>query len=199
MKDRAVARGAIIEVGLALDERDQPRHVLRRRFGTDHDHHRHDGGKTDRGKACRVVLQRRIDRRHDRHGRYRAHQQGVTVGRGLRQQLAGQAAARAGLVVDDEGLAERLAHFRCHDARDDVGHTARRERDHHAQRLGFWPFRLSRCRRGKHGQRRRECGASRYVHLFPPGSCCQCFLASDCSLSLVSVIREVIASGSVLM
>jgi hypothetical protein len=79
--------------------------------------------------------------------------------------------AGAGPVVDDEGLAHRLGHLGCYQARDDVGHAAGGERNDDADGL------VRVCRLGERSRRRhqhetgyRRDQARRQGHLFPPRS-----------------------------
>src|SRR6476659_3763109 len=66
---------------------------------------------------------------------YGALHQRVAVGRGARRGDAGDDAAAAALVLDDEVLAERLAPALADDARDHVVAAAGRDRDDVADRL----------------------------------------------------------------
>jgi hypothetical protein len=59
----------------------------------------------------------------------------MTVGRGLRDDLARDHAARAGPVVDDDRLAPALRELLPDDTRHDVREAARRKRDEYANRF----------------------------------------------------------------
>ncbi len=61
--------------------------------------------------------------------------QRVAVGVGARGFGCADGAASAALVFHNHGLAQFLAHALRHQARDDVGRAARRERNNHADRL----------------------------------------------------------------
>jgi len=65
-----------------------------------------------------------------------AHHQGVAVGCGLGGDVAADIAGAAGLVVDDDGLAEAFAHLGCQGAGHDVGRPARRVGHHQPQGVG---------------------------------------------------------------
>jgi hypothetical protein len=65
------------------------------------------------------------------------HQDGVPVRRRLGSQRHADAAARAALVLDDDGLAEILAHRFRNRASDDVGQASWREGNDHRDRLGW--------------------------------------------------------------
>ena len=101
-----------------------------------HQHVRNAGDERDRHEVLdRVVRHLRIERRIDRLRADRSHQQRVAVGRRLGDEVGAEVAAGAGLVLDDEGLAERLAELRREGAREDVGRPAGRERHDDADRL----------------------------------------------------------------
>ena len=76
-----------------------------------------------------------VDVRVDRHHAARTHQQRVAVGRRLGHHVAAQVAARAALVLDHHGLAERFLQRRADGARDLVGRAAGREVDDDLDRL----------------------------------------------------------------
>ena len=84
----------------------------------------------------RIVVQRRVEHRHDRQRR-RAEQHGVAVGRRVGRGVVGDVAARAALVLDDDLLAPDFRQPAGGDARGRVGAAAGREADdqpHHAGR-----------------------------------------------------------------
>ena len=90
-----------------------------------HQHVRHAGDERDRHEVLdRVVRHLRIERRVDRLRADRSHQQRVAVGRRLGDEVGAEVAAGAGLVLDDEGLAEGLAELGRERARQDVGRAA---------------------------------------------------------------------------
>ena len=78
----------------------------------------------------------RIDRRVGRGGRDRRHAERVAVRRRARDLGGADRAAAAGLVVDDQRLAERPVDLLGDDAGDDVGGAAGRERNDQPHRLG---------------------------------------------------------------
>src|SRR5207245_1318641 len=93
----------------------------------------------------RVVRQALVHRRVDDEARG-IDEQRVAVGRRLRHDLRADDAVRAGLVLDDEGLAELLLELRADHARYGVRTTGRRG-DHHAHRLARIALRLRSGRR----------------------------------------------------
>jgi hypothetical protein len=105
----------------------------------------------DRHKvAHRIVVERRIEHRHDRQRR-RAEQHRVAVGRGVGGGVMGDVAACAALVLDDDLLAPYLRQAAGGDARGRVGPAARREADdqpHHARRPGLCRGEASKRRSG---------------------------------------------------
>ena len=62
--------------------------------------------------------------RIDRDQTVLTEQQRVPVGLRLRDHIAGDVAVGAGVVVDDDGLAEEFGELLAHDARRDIGRTA---------------------------------------------------------------------------
>ncbi len=86
---------------------------------------RHAGDERDRREVLdRVVGHLRIQRRIDRLRADRSHQQRVAVGRRLGDEIGAQVAAGAGLVLDDEALAEGLGELGRERAGEDVGRAA---------------------------------------------------------------------------
>jgi hypothetical protein len=81
---------------------------------------------------------------------------GVAVGLGAHRLLEADVAVAAGLVLDQEGLAERLGEPRAEHAGGDVGDAARRHVDDHAHRLGGPGLRVGICRDQRRGQRYNE-------------------------------------------
>src|SRR6266700_3979373 len=98
----------------------------------------------------RIVLELAFQEDRIHQQRERREQQRVAVGRGSRHGLGGDDGVRAGLVLDDEGLAERSGHVLRDDARDHVGGPGRRETDDELYRL-CWVA-LSRGAAGKRAQ-----------------------------------------------
>lgn len=85
--------------------------------------------------AHRIVEQLREPRDVDRAGVDAAQHQGVAVGRRLRDQLGGDVAAAAGVVLHHHGLAPGLCPARADQARIDFGDAAYREGDDDAVRF----------------------------------------------------------------
>jgi hypothetical protein len=81
-------------------------------------------------------------------------QNGVAVGRRLRDHIRGGIAAGTGTVLDDDGLAERFGELLAHDAREQIDGATGHERHHDPDRL-----RRIGLRRGGHGaeQDKRAC------------------------------------------
>jgi hypothetical protein len=115
-------------------------------------------GEPDRDKILqRVVAELRLHERIDGERAVRAGEQRIAVRGGARRHLGAETAARAGAVLDHEGLAERLAHAFAAQSRDEVRIAASRERHDHAHR----PVRIggvSGARKGR-GERRGRDGA----------------------------------------
>ena len=86
----------------------------------------------------------------------RVDEQGVAVR--LRPPHRGRAghARRAGLVLDHDGLADPILHFRRQHARRDVGQPAGRERHHEGDGAAGIGLRLRRWRRQHNGEKRNE-------------------------------------------
>src|SRR5262249_4635174 len=80
-----------------------------------------------------VVWQRRVDGAVGDVGAPLADAERVAVGRGAGETSDTDGAARAGDVLDDDGLAERGAHRLGHDPSDHVGRAAGRERYDHGE------------------------------------------------------------------
>ena len=93
----------------------------------------------------RVVRHLRVDADVDRERRDVAEQQRVAVGRRLGDGVGADHAARAGAVVDDDRLAERLGQRLLHDARIEIDRAARRERHDDADRLRRIRLRVQRA------------------------------------------------------
>ena len=93
--------------GCDLGERDELVERLRRHVGMDHQDGRQRDQRGDRREILdRVVAEVGVERGIDRHRAGIAEHQHVAVGRGLRHQVGGDDAARAGHVLDHERLAE---------------------------------------------------------------------------------------------
>ena len=127
-------------------------------------------GEPDRDEILqRIVVELGLHERVDGERAVRAGEQRVAVGRRARRHLGAEAAARAGAVLDHEGLAERLAHALAAQPRDEVRIAAGRERHDHAHRLvrigGVGGARQSGCeRRGRDGGQA-VCGVKSSVSL----------------------------------
>ena len=153
MQRAADAAGAILDVaGLGFGERDEFLDRLGRQIRIDRERVRARCEQRDRRKRLQRVVGQLVERRIDRM-RDGDDQQRVAVGRRLRHQLGADDAAGAGLVLDDELLAEPLAELRADDARQDVVEPARRERHDHPHR----PVRIVVLRGGRREQRQRTC------------------------------------------
>jgi hypothetical protein len=104
-------------------------------------------------------------------GRGVAEQDGVAVGCGMGDSLGADDGRRPGAVLDDDGLAECLAHGAADDAREIVGAAARRIRHHDPDR----PVRVGRLGEAAVcADERERRGAGEHVtaicaHGFPPG------------------------------
>jgi len=103
----------------------------------------HDGEERDRREILdRVEGHGLEDRGVQGMGRDGAHKNGVAVGCRAGDRGRAEVAAGSGAVLDDDGLAQQLAHLLADEARDDVGRAACRERDDQRDR----PARESRLR-----------------------------------------------------
>ena len=137
MREARKARRAVVQLaGLGLGERHQLGDAFRRDAGIEHQHIGRGADHRDRLEVVdRVVGQLGAERR--RHAmRARGDQADrVAVRRGLGDDIDAEIAAGAGAVLDDELLAELGREFLRHQAADDVGGGAGRERHHDAHRL----------------------------------------------------------------
>ncbi len=125
--------------------------VLAGDVGIDHDDQLAGADQPDRREIlARVVADVAVERRIDRERAGAAEHQRVAVGRGLRHRARGDRAAGAGAVLDDDVLAERLAHLLGDDARHHVVAAAGGVRHHQRDRPGR--IILRRCR-GRDGER----------------------------------------------
>src|SRR6266704_3399548 len=117
------------QLGSVLDdrERDQLGEGPRGHRRVNADHERRDDAPRNRHEvALRVVREVLVQARVDRDRGVRRDEKGVTVGRGLRRRLGADVAARAGAVVDDELLLERLGERLRELARIEIRAAARR-------------------------------------------------------------------------
>jgi hypothetical protein len=121
------------------------------------------GRRADRGDVGevgdRVVGLLLEHERADRDRRRVREHQGVAVGRRLHDVEPADAAAGAGLVVDDDRLAELLGELLADDAGDDVARPARGEGDDDADRLLGVRGERGPGERGGGARRRRCAGA----------------------------------------
>ena len=101
-------------------------------------HHQRERTVSDKGDGSEILrdAERELEEMgRDRDRAVRRGTQCVAVHRGARDDLARNAAARAGAVVDHHLLAEQLRHLRRIDSRCDVGGAARRLGYEHADGL----------------------------------------------------------------
>jgi len=135
--------GGVAQVGQRLQAaaRMRGQHVLR------HAHER------DRAQVFLRVVGQLADQRLVGREAVGHADEGVAVGRGLGGGVDADHRARAGLVVDDHRLAQRLRQLRADEARDEVGGAAGGEGHDHADRPGG-PCALRACERGQG----RQCG-----------------------------------------
>jgi hypothetical protein len=91
-----------------------------------------------------------------------AHEDGVAVGRGLRDHVGGDGAARAGAVLDHERLPEVFLQLLRDEARDHVGSAARRESHQHLR--GLVRICLRGRERGNQGGKQRRGELHRLQH-----------------------------------
>jgi hypothetical protein len=119
--------GELAGIGLGIG--DQIGDRLHRQLRIDDQHERRLREQGQRNEVAeRVIRQALVERNIDRHGRCRRHQQRVAVGRGLLHRDRGDDAAGAGLVLDDNALAEPLLQILRHHPRQKIGAATRRER-----------------------------------------------------------------------
>ena len=136
MQRAAHPAGAVLDIaGLGFGQRNELLDRFDRQLRVDRERVRARSEQRDRREGLQRVdgqlVKRRIDRMRDGDD-----QQRVAVGRRLRHQFGADDAAGAGLVLDDELLAEPLAEAaQLDDARQDVVQPARRERHDHPHRL----------------------------------------------------------------
>src|SRR5262245_14282294 len=113
MDAAACAGGGIIEfAGLRLRERDQLANGMDRQRRMHANDERAGGDEADRREIpARIVADIVVERRIDRERAGAAEPECVAVGRCLGDLTGGDAAARAAAILDDDLLAERLAHL----------------------------------------------------------------------------------------
>ena len=136
--DRGAGAGSRVEnlAGILLEIRDELRHRLHRQVAIDHEDARHEAQLRDRREVLPVVVRHvLVERRIDAVRGNRSEEQGIAVGRRRRHARAAEVAAGAGLVHDDEGLAEALGQLLRDQAGDHVGRPARGERHDQRHRL----------------------------------------------------------------
>ena len=156
--DAAGARAGVIEF-LGFGDGQQLLQVLHpgQRLGVDDDD---IGQVVDRGDAgevfARVVEVVAVNDRRDQGG-HAEHGNRVAVGRGLDECSGADGAGSAGLVFDDDGLAQAFGQFLCDQARCGVGRAACRKGDHHADDL-VGPCGGGSCRQGGEGGAQCACG-----------------------------------------
>ena len=152
MAGAAVAGGAVTELArVRLGQCDEFGEILRRHLGTHREDHRHLGQQADRLEV--LVGIRQLVEHRGVHGQRAdvAEDDRVAVRRGPRNLLHRDGPRAAALVVDEDRLAERLAHFRGQQAGDHVGAAARAVGHHEADRALRLPHR--RLPRGRPGAR----------------------------------------------
>ena len=165
MRRGAGARGSLRGlVRVRLQPGDQFLQVVRRHSLLGDDQQRLAGQQRDRLEVVEQIVLQRVDRAVE-HVRARiadAHR--VAVGRCAHDAADADAAARAGHILDDDGLPERRSHAFRHDAPDRVRRAAGSER--HEQRHGARRIGLRHCRAkavdaeaGQHERKQhRSCG-----------------------------------------
>jgi hypothetical protein len=136
--ERADAHAAIGQrpVGRLACQRDQLVHVFHAEVGTGHEHHHRVGHRMHEAEVLGPDLDRGVGQRREDHLVGRTLEDVVAVGRCAEHLLRRQRTADAPEVLDDDLLAEILAHRRVHDARDRVRRAAGRIRDHQVDGLG---------------------------------------------------------------
>src|SRR5204862_473083 len=127
--ERRRARGIVDFARPRLRVVDQLLHGVHRQRGVDDEYQREVSDHRDlREIPERRIGQLRVDRRIHGHRPARAHEQRIAVGGGLGDVFGGDDALRAGLVLDDDRLAEAFGHLGREDAHDDVVAAAGRGR-----------------------------------------------------------------------
>ncbi|MNL05444.1 hypothetical protein D3C87_1260420 [compost metagenome] len=155
--DAARARGPECQFARLLGcQRDQLGQVLRRQGRVDGEDQRALADQGDRLEILDgVVVQVRVQAGRDGQRRYVAKQQGVSVGLRASHRGGAYRAARAGLVLDDDLLAQRVVQLLRQRARQRVGRAAGREGHHDAD--GLVRIRLGVRRSAQtHGQQPRQ-------------------------------------------
>ena len=159
MVARARARGRKGELaGLGLGDLDVFLERLGLEVRIDHQDARVARGQRDMDEVGhRVEVGAAIERGRDRQARDHRHQERVAVGRRLGDERRADHRALAGLVVDDDVLAEPLAEIFGHHAGDDVGRAAGRVGHDELDGLARPGLRL--CRQGGRQRGGDECAA----------------------------------------
>ena len=157
--------------------------------GVGHQHVGHHGQQAHRGKVLDgVVTQLAVQRLVGGHADGGDHQR-VAIARLLGHEVGTNVAARAGLVLDDEGLAQRLASLLAQRARNGVHGAARREGHHPADGLagpGGSRCLGAGCRQGGRGQGAGQQGQRLpfrhhgFVSLWGCCRCCRNQMAEGC-------------------
>src|SRR6266850_1494916 len=167
MRDGACARGGVVHpAGVRLGVGDEFLHRLHRQAGIDGEHQRHRGGEDHRCEVLqRIERDPGIERRRDGDGRG-VVEDGVAIRRSARRFRRADIAAGAGAVVDHHLLAHLIGELLREGARIDVGRTAWRESEDHADRL-----RGVLGRRNAHECQREDCKESSHRYSgFTPAS-----------------------------
>ena len=113
---------------------DQALEIVRRKILLHDDGDGGVGDDADRREILHRVVGLRLDHRRGHRVAGRDHQRAVAVLRALGDDVAGDGAAGAGLVLDHDALAEHFAERLGDDARGDIGAAAGAEADHHVDR-----------------------------------------------------------------
>ena len=144
-------RGVVHATGLLFGPGQELGQVLGRHIRIDHQDHREARHQADRREVFfDVVAELGIQRRVGRHGGGVAGQHDIAVGPGLSGIVGTNVGGRAGLVVDDDRLAQRPAHGQRQNARHHVRAAACRVGNDPFD--GFFRIRGGRCQRqGKGG------------------------------------------------
>ncbi|CUI28541.1 Uncharacterised protein [Achromobacter ruhlandii] len=159
-------RTHVAAIALRLDVGDQLGHGRGLHVGTDHQHVGHGGQQRDRREILdRVIRDARIQRRVDAVRAGGRQQQRIAVGRGRCHLLGGDGAVGAALVVDHDGLPQRLRRLGRHRAGQDVGGAAGRMRHDQRDGLGGKGLRVrGRQRRQQTGGGERRAGKAMKDH-----------------------------------
>ena len=134
---------------IGLDHRDELFRIRRRERRINDQGERRRGDQAHRREILQRLVGRLLQVRHDRERSARGGEQRVAIGRALHHGVGADRAAGAGLVVDDERLAERVLQLLRDHARRDVGGLARRPGHDHFHRV----VRIRLRKRGCRGER----------------------------------------------